>query len=986
MSLQSDSRAVISGIGALASLPFCAISTVPRPTGRNRDGLLDDFLEQRKAALIASFFAQEDGAVAVAWVRLEATAAASVFVGGSQLIGRADSDAINTSVLLPPGATGQSADGSTVCGLLEEVPCWTRIEVAEALRLSSRDGAPEGQETLARSLEDALGSVWPHSYALLVHAHPLPPADIANEARRVQRELQGMGRQSGAEHEVEKERAEARYRQLRRAALIGLWRMTFLVGASDERRSRQLAALVAAMVDVRDLPYVLTPTSTTRSLAAALSKVSDEPAPADGLVPWATTDLLAAIARPPIREIPGIRMVTGPAFDVTPEKHGDIRLGTVLDAHLTEVGEMTLERRALNDHTFVCGATGSGKSQTIRHLLEQISTAPEEPLPWLVIEPAKAEYRRMSGRLAGRATVLAVRPGTPPSPEPGKDAPDSVAAGLNPLEPEPGFSLQTHVDLTRALFLASFQPQEPFPQVLSAALTRCYEELGWDLALGESRTKGVTPPYPNLGDLQRVALDVVRDIGYGDEVTRDVRGYVDVRLSSLRHGSPGRFFEGGHPIEVGQLLRQNVVFEIEDLGDDRDKAFLMGTVIVRLVEHLRVREHFRQRARDDPGPPRLRHVTVIEEAHRLLRRPEALEPAAHAVELFASLLAEVRAYGEGIVVAEQIPSKLIPDVIKNTSVKVMHRLPALDDRHAVGATMNLTDVQSEYVVAMPRGAAAVFTEEMDHPALVRIPYGEKRESDEGLRDDPPLARRFSAACGPLCLNRACTLREMRRAQRQLEDDPRVVVWVELAVLAHILGFPSPEPSRELHASMTTLERRDIECAIAHAVDTAVHVRSGELSRHYSPAQLAAHVSELLLSQLDATTSPCGPDEWRWQAGPFRWNHLRAALQRRSQEQAAKGRHPDSRMWRERYGVEVPGETIDEQLAAINGWVVALKKRRRRLLFGGEQPSPLEEAVGDIHTSKGWQKTLTAKLAASVTIEAPWPDAYLVPTEPTDDDR
>jgi len=91
------------------------------------------------------------------------------------------------------------------------------------------------------------------------------------------------------------------------------------------------------------------------------------------------------------------------------------------------------------------------------------------------------------------------------------------------------------------------------------------------------------------------------------------------------------------------------------------------------------------------------------------------------------------------------------------------------------------------------------------------------------------------------------------------------------------------------------------------------------------------------------------------------------------------------MWRERYGVEVPGETIDEQLAAINGWVVALKKRRRRLLFGGEQPSPLEEAVGDIHTSKDWQKTLTSKLAASVTIEAPWPDAYLVPTEPTDDE-
>ncbi len=131
------------------------------------------------------------------------------------------------------------------------------------------------------------------------------------------------------------------------------------------------------------------------------------------------------------------------------------------------------------------------------------------------------------------------------------------------------------------------------------------------------------------------------------------------------------------------------MLEIEDVGDDADKAFLMGTVLIRLAEHLRLTH------RTGTRPPGLAHLTVVEEAHRLLRRPEpngagGAGAAAHAVELFAGLLAEIRAYGEGLVIAEQIPARLVQDVIKNTAVKVAHRLPAADDREAVGATMNVT--------------------------------------------------------------------------------------------------------------------------------------------------------------------------------------------------------------------------------------------------------------------------------------------------------
>src|SRR5260370_37061687 len=99
----------------------------------------------------------------------------------------------------------------------------------------------------------------------------------------------------------------------------------------------------------------------------------------------------------------------------------------------------------------------------------------------------------MAARLAGTSEVVRIRRGEP----------DAIAAGLNPLEPAPHsegrrFPLQTHADLGKALFTASFRSDEPFPQVLSAALTRVYEDSGCDLALAVTVTADGRPPYPNL--------------------------------------------------------------------------------------------------------------------------------------------------------------------------------------------------------------------------------------------------------------------------------------------------------------------------------------------------------------------------------------------------------------------------------------------------------------------------------------------------------
>jgi len=959
--LAGDAPVTISLAATVAAMPWCRVLELPRTPGEEHDEDRDPTVARRTAALLTSYVA--DDAVAVGWLRAARSPAISVLAGGRSLVaesGRVEpshAGLLNRTVNLPAGASGSVRPFTDIHDRFAGFASWVRIGgVADALSVVERD--PTEPPTPRPSLDDAV-SAWQGAFAWMVVAVPIARAQIRREGEELSRRIPRLRAQAAnsEEYAVDLERQEARYRELQRTELTGLWSISLLAGGPDHAAALSFASLLCGCLDLERLPYTLRPELNTSDLDGLLNTAGvDESFPLRG-----STELLAALAIAPRRELPGVRLRPRSTFDVTPETQGVFALGTILDRSLANAGDLGLSPAALNRHTFVCGATGSGKSQTIRGLLEQISNHPVRSVPWLVIEPAKAEYRRMAGRLAGKR-VIAIRPGLP----------EVVAAGLNPLEPEPGFPLQTHVDLIGALFLASFQSDEPFPQVLSASLTRCYEDLGWDLALGESRAEGVQPRYPTLGDLQRVARDVVTRIGYGPEITQNVRGFVDVRLSSLRHGTPGRFFEGGHPLDIARLLESNVVFEIEDVGDDRDKAFLMGTVIVRLVEHLRVRARHRE-----GEPVTLRHLVVLEEAHRLLRRVEGHGVAAHAVELFASLLAEIRAYGEGVVVAEQIPSKIIPDTIKNSAVKVMHRLPAQDDRDAVGAAMNLTDAQSEYVVALRPGSAAVFTEGMDYPVLVRMPPREDRDSTSGLSFEPPLAGRFSRACGSLCRERACTLRDMRLAQRALEDDGRIAVWGELIVLAHILGFPSPEPGPELAGDLRALDRRRLECTVAHVIDRAVAVRSAGMTQHYSPADLVAHAAAVALAQVDGSPSPCGVEEWRWQAGPFRWNHIRAGLRAWAGDgEGDKPPHPDTPLWRRVYGVDVRGDTWAEQVATVQAWVDRERHHRALLLFGNLRPSPIEEAVGMERADHGWKPSLEKTLASLGTMRRQWANAYL----------
>ena len=267
-------------------------------------------------------------------------------------------------------------------------------------------------------------------------------------------------------------------------------------------------------------------------------------------------------------------------------------------------------------------------------------------------------------------------------------------------------------------------------------------------------------------------------------------------------------------------------------------------------------------------------MIVLEEAHRLLRAGRT-GASAHAVELFAGLLAEIRAYGEGIVIAEQIPAKLAPDAIKNTALKVLHRLPAADDRELVGATMNLDAAQSRQVVSLPPGEAAVFTDGMDRPMRVRVPFGGDREHGRTVSAAPPLAGRRSPACGHACAaGRPCTLVEIRAADL-LARSPRdawLRVWSEVFVLAHLVNRPRPRVPVPLRERWAGLDERLRQCVLATAVDRAVLGRGQALRESYDPAELAAACAVSAAAMLDGGKGAGTRPGTTWVIPQLQWLH------------------------------------------------------------------------------------------------------------------
>jgi len=423
---------------------------------------------------------------------------------------------------------------------------------------------------------------------------------------------------------------------------------------------------------------------------------------------WISTNELSVITGLPQKEVVGLPLKEEVEFGLNIKKQDIkdedklllgslVRSGTLLDI------EVEIDKQHLNKHTFITGVTGSGKTTTCQRILQSAN------MPFMVIEPAKTEYRVLTAKYKD---MLIFTLGD-----------DSVAPfRLNPFEFLKGENITSRVDMIKANIEAAFDMEAAIPQIIESALYKCYEEYGWDIAT--SKNDRYEDPFadgifsfPTLSDLIKQTVKVVEEQGFDDRLKNDYIGSIKARLQGLLVGSKGFMLNTPRSIDFTDLIEKNVILELEEIKNGAEKSLIMGFVLINLNEAIKLKyEEYKKQKKD------FKHITLIEEAHRLLSKhiPGDNPSKKLGVETFADMLAEVRKYGESLIIVDQIPDKLTPEVLKNTNTKIVHKLFATDDKNAIGNTMALNDEQKEFLSNLEVGRAIISNQDFAKPIQVQI--------------------------------------------------------------------------------------------------------------------------------------------------------------------------------------------------------------------------------------------------------------------------
>lgn len=359
-------------------------------------------------------------------------------------------------------------------------------------------------------------------------------------------------------------------------------------------------------------------------------------------------------------------------------------------------GPAELPLSAINRHVLVVGAPGSGKTMTVLSLLTRLWS--EKGIPFLAIEPTKTEYRSLLG-VPGFAQLRIVTFGR-----------DDVAPiRLNPLAPSPGVRCETHMNSVMASLRAALPLDPPLPQLLESALERCYEQAGWEY----DTTAEIGLTAPTLRDLLGCYVRGFDRLEYTGEVRATLLAAVKVRLESLMKGARGLLLDTVESVDFGDLMTRPVIVEMDEIADADDKAILAAFVLDRV----------RAAARARGTQSGLRHVTVLEEAHRLLSRQgsqSADGPRAASIRAFCEAIAELRALGEGFIISSQSPSALAEAAVANCGTKILHRLESSADRDVVLSDLDADDDERKAAARLSRGEAVVKWPQLEELEFVSV--------------------------------------------------------------------------------------------------------------------------------------------------------------------------------------------------------------------------------------------------------------------------
>ncbi|MCI5941520.1 MAG: DUF87 domain-containing protein [Ligilactobacillus animalis] len=385
----------------------------------------------------------------------------------------------------------------------------------------------------------------------------------------------------------------------------------------------------------------------------------------------------------------------------------DINLGKIFNMGKTYDNPVWLDSESLAMHTFITGSTGSGKSNTTYELVRQ---AHSRNLKFLIIEPAKGEYKNVFGNWKDVNVY-------------GSNSAYAKPLRINPFRFPKDIHVLEHIDRLVEIFNVCWPMYAAMPAVLKDAILRAYESCGWDLATSKNRYG--SQYFPDFTDLLRELERVIETSAYSEEVKSNYKGSLLTRVKSLTNGLNETLFSADE-ISEQKLFDENTIIDLSRIGSSETKSLIMGVLVMRLSEY--------RMSTTSEMNSHLKHITVLEEAHNILKRtsteqnPENPNLGGKSVEMIANAIAEMRTYGEGFVIVDQSPSAVDISAIRNTNTKIVLRLPDSIDRESVGKSAGLKDEQIDEIARLPKGVAVVYQNDWVEPVLCKINKFNGKES------------------------------------------------------------------------------------------------------------------------------------------------------------------------------------------------------------------------------------------------------------------
>jgi len=441
---------------------------------------------------------------------------------------------------------------------------------------------------------------------------------------------------------------------------------------------------------------------------------------------WMSVKELAVMAGIPQKEVVGLQLKEEVEFGLNVQNQligkekkeklvvskDEINLGRLVVSGNEKEIPVNIRKADLDRHIFVTGVTGAGKTTTCQSLII------DSGWPFLIIEPAKTEYRRLRDMEEFREKKIHIF----------TIGSNTAVFKLNPFQFSEGDNITSRVDMVKASIEAAFDMEAAIPQIIEQSIYDSYREKGWNTNTNKNSkypNNAFAPDvysFPTMSDVLRNVSTSVEKHGFDTRLRDEYIGSIKARLQGLILGSKGVMLNCCHSIDFDKLLDMNVIIEMEELRDSGQKSLVMGFVLINLLEAIR-------RRFKNTNDKKHHHITLIEEAHRLLSKPQPGDTnKQHGVETFTDMLAEIRKYGESLIIADQIPNKLTPEVLKNTNTKIVHRLFAQDDKDAIGNTMSLTEEQRNFLSNLEVGRAIVFNG--NWPKAVQVQINQSTDTSE----------------------------------------------------------------------------------------------------------------------------------------------------------------------------------------------------------------------------------------------------------------